>query len=168
MHGAFNFQFAPDQWIDFAVNCKLIEIRGVFLERRCFGFSISINRGLVFLVASITWQLRHAVRYVINHVETGHVLQIQKIDCLRLLLAEDGDENVRAGHLRLATRLHVEHGALEYALKSQCRLHIALIVMGQKWRLLIYEFVKLSPEFRDIRITGFQDLMHFRHIEQCK
>ncbi len=60
----------------------------------------------------------------------------------------------------------MEHGPLQDALESKCRLYVVIIIMRQQWGLLIDEFRELPAQFGNIRIAGLQDLMHFRNIEQ--
>ena len=62
----------------------------------------------------------------VNDIQAMNVLTVKEIDCLALLLVEDGNQHIGPGHFLLAGRLHTEHCPLQYPLKAQCGLGIAL------------------------------------------
>ena len=75
----FNFELAADQRIDFALDCQLIEVRGVFLESAGFGFSIRIERRVDVFLGTLTGQLRHAMCDVIHDIESRDVLKPEEV-----------------------------------------------------------------------------------------
>ena len=56
---------------------------------------------------------------------------LQKIDRVRILLAEDRDQHVGAGDFLLAGGLHVVDRALQHALEAERRLGVAVVVGRQ-------------------------------------
>ena len=62
----------------------------------------------------------------------------------------------------------MEDCALQYALESQRWLHIGVVVLSQQRRLLLDEFSKLPPQFRDVRIARLENLVNPRDIQQRK
>ena len=69
------------------------------------------------------------MRQVIDDVQPRDVLLVQVIDRVRVLLAEDRDQHVRAGDFLLARGLHVVDRALQHALESERRLGVAPVVV---------------------------------------
>ena len=136
----FDFEFAADQRIDFAVDCQLIEVCGVFLQSAGVGFSIRIERGIDVFLDTLTGQLRHAMCDVIHDIESCDVLKPQEVHGLRLFLAENRHQYVAAGDFLLAAGLYVEDRALQHALEAERGLDIALFSIEHQWCRLVDEF----------------------------
>src|ERR1700737_5366781 len=66
---------------------------------------------------------------VVDRVEPGHVLLLQKIYGVAFALREHGDKNVGAGYLLAARRLDVDCGALQYALEA--RRWLGIVAVGR-------------------------------------
>ena len=104
----------------------------------------------------------------VDDIESRDVLHAEEIHGLRLFFTENGHEHVAARHLFLATRLHVEHGALQHALETERRLHVGLVIIPEQRRLLVDAFNQLAPQLRDVRVAGLENLVDLRNIEQGK
>src|SRR5207249_539070 len=81
-------------------------------------------------------RLGDAVRNVVDDVEARDALLLEEIHRVRVLLAENGDQDVRSGDLLLARGLDVQDGALDHALEAQRRLGVDLAVGGDPRCLL--------------------------------
>ena len=108
------------------------------------------------------------MRDEIHDVEPRNVLQTEEINGLRLLFTEDGDQHVAARDFLLAARLHVEYGALQDPLETERRLHVGFVIVSQQGRLLVDAFHELAPQFDDVGITGLENLVDLRDVEQCQ
>ena len=69
-----------------------------------------------------------AVGDVIHHVETVDVALCEEIYRVRILLAEQGDQDIGAGHFLLVGGLHMQDGALDDTLETHCGLGIHFLV----------------------------------------
>ena len=127
--------------------------------------SRSLSRAGLFLGGLLLGDLRQAVRDEIDHVEARDLGAVQQVHRVALLLAEDGDEHVGDADFLLAGGLHVEHGALQYALEAQRRLHLAVFVVGQARRGAIEVFVERVLELVEVGAAGPQDLAHLGGVE---
>ncbi len=157
---ALDLELAADQRVDLALAGQLVQVRGVLLERRR-GLAVALPLGLRRLLATrlpLVAGLREPVRDVVDDVEARHVLQRQQVGGVRVLLAEDRHQHVRDRHFLLAARLHVEHRALQHALETERRLHLAVVVLLQSRRGLVDEFLQLLLEPRRIGAAATQDL----------
>ena len=83
---------------------------------------------------------------------------------MRVLLAEDRDENVRRRDFLLAARLHVKHRALQDALEAQRRLHLAVVVVLEPGRGLVDEVLQVLAQPHDVGAAGPQDLPHLGRV----
>jgi hypothetical protein len=132
---ALDFLFAPDQRIDLALPREFVEVVRELGERIAARFLAGFAFGLRFragrTVGGFVADLGDAVRDEIDDVEPRHVLLAEEIDRVRILLAEDRDEHVRAGHFFTAGRLHVVDRALQNALETERRLRVALVALRQ-------------------------------------
>ena len=131
---ALQFCFTSDQRVDTALPGQGIEInREAFQRKRArrvlrfrgFGFRVAARRGLLHLA--------DAVRNVVDHVEPGNPLFLQKINGVRILLAVDGDEHAGPIDFLFSGRLDVQDGALDDALKPEGRLRVDISVTGERW-----------------------------------
>ena len=69
------------------------------------------------------------MRNTVDDIEARNVLLVQQIDGLRFALAENGDQHVCARDFFFSRRLNMKNGALQYALKAERRLRIAVLVL---------------------------------------
>ncbi len=83
---------------------------------------------------------------------------------MRLLFAENRDQDIGDRHLFLAARLHVEHRALQHPLEAQGRLHVAVLAGRQAGRGLLDELLQLGLELGGVGPARLQDLAHLRGI----
>jgi len=60
----------------------------------------------------------------------------------------------------------VEHGALQHALETQCRLYVRIIVVRQQGSLLLDELGQLTPQFSDIRIARLENLVNLGDVQE--
>ena len=160
------FQFPANQRVDLAIDCHLIQVARVFFKGGRIWLGIRTQRGIDIIIDALIRQLRHAMRDVIHNVEPIDALESQEVHRLRLLLAKDCNEHVAAGDLFLATRLHMKHGTLQYALEAQCGLHIALLFDRHQWRCFVDVFAQLPSELYDISVAGLQNFVNSRNVEK--
>ena len=59
------------------------------------------------------------MRDEINRVITGHLLLLQEVGCMALALGENGDQDICAGDVFAARRLHMNDGTLDNALEAR-------------------------------------------------
>ena len=60
----------------------------------------------------------------------------------------------------------MKNGALQNALKTERWLHVSVIVGRQQRSLFFNEFGQLTTQLGNIRVTGLENLVHFRDIKQ--
>ena len=100
--------------------------------------------------------LRDAMGQEVDHVQPGHILPVQRVDGVRLPLAKDGDQHIRARHLFLAGGLYVEHGPLQHTLEAQRRLGLPVLARRKHRRVLVHEGGELAPQLIHVRSHGPQ------------
>ena len=165
---ALDLVTAPDEGVNLPEQREVIEVGGIRLQRALrarFARFLVVARS-ESVVAVVVVDLGDSVRNVIDDVEAGHVLSIEQVHRLGLALAENRDEHVGAGDLLLAGGLHVEHRALEHALKPERGLRFALI-LRRKHRGVLVEIPLERPAQRvDVDAAGAQHLARFRVVDQ--
>ncbi len=114
----------------------------------------------------LTGELGHAVGYVIDDVEARNILQVEEVNRLRLLLTENGNQHVAAGHFLLAARLHMENRALQHPLKTQRGLYVGIVVERQQRCLLFDKLGELPPQLCNIRIARLENFVNLGDIQQ--
>jgi hypothetical protein len=142
LDGAADFRIAPDQRIDLAVLGFLVEVDAVRIQRIALLFRLvtALAVGL-FLGATHRPRFRQArplgdaMADVIHRVVARHILLLQEIGGVALALGENSDEHIRARHLFPARRLHMDHRALDDALKSCGRLGVLRAIGDQVFQL---------------------------------
>ena len=97
----------------------------------------------------------------IDHIEPRHILHAEQIGRMRLLLAEDRDQNVGYGDFLFAARLHVKHRPLQHPLKSERRLHVPVLAGRQPRCGLVDELFEFGLQLGGIRTARFQDFPDF-------
>ncbi len=160
-----------DKRIDLAEQCLLVEVHGIgFKGRLAGGF-----RGLVVVAAGregvaflVVVHLRYAMRDVVDDIEPGDVLAVQKIDCLGLALSEYRHQHVGARDLFLAGGLYVKDRALKHPLEAKGGLRLTL-VLGRQHRCAVVEIVRqLLLELVDLGSARAQNLARGRVVQQRK
>jgi hypothetical protein len=108
------------------------------------------------------------VCYEIDHIQPGYALLVQVIDSVRILLAENGDEHVRTGHLFLAVArgLHMHDGALDDALETQRRLGIHIVRTRHLRRVVLDEIGQRLSQVVDVGRARTQHLGGARVVQQ--
>ena len=163
---ALDLAVAADQRIDLARERQLVQVHRVGLERPApllFLLGLGLGVGLGRLR-----RLRHladAVRDEVHHVEPVHAALVQEIDGVRVLLAEDGDQHVRAGDFLLAGGLHMQDRALDHPLEAQRRLGIDVLAVDHR-RVLGHEFDERLAQVFDVDDAGLEDFRGRRIVEQ--
>jgi hypothetical protein len=169
---AFDLGLATDQRIDLALHCQHVEVLGELVERGLPLFLLAV--GLVGFGlgagALLRGVLGDAVRDEIHHVEAGDALLVQVIHRVRILLAEDRDHDVRAGHFLLAVGggLHVHHRALDDPLETERGLRVDLVGARHDRRVVVDEMRQILPQIVDVGRTGAQDRGGRGVVEQCQ
>ena len=77
---------------------------------------------------------------------------------MRVLLAEDGDQDIGAVDFFLARRLDVQNCALNYALKSECRLGVNVFLAFDGRRVFADELRQVSAQMLDIAARRAQGI----------
>ena len=75
---------------------------------------------------------------------------------MRLALGEDRHQDVGAGHLGPAGRLHVQHGALHHPLEAGGGLRLHRLVGFEALQLLVDEGLELALEPLQVDAAGLQ------------
>ena len=83
---------------------------------------------------------------------------------MRLLFAEDRDQDIGHRDLFLAARLHVEDRPLQHSLEAERRLNVAILPRRQSRGRLVYELLQFRLELRGIGTARLQDLPDLRGI----
>ncbi len=159
---ALDLALAADQRIDLADQRLGVEVErigfegaaGLLLVAR--GFLLGLAAAFGFLRCR---RLGDAVRDVVHDVEARHALLVEEIYGVRVLLAENGDEHVRAGDFLLARGLHVQDRALDDALEAQRGLRVDFRGSRDRWRMRGDEVPQGLSQFLDVGGAGAQ---HFR------
>ncbi len=162
LDGPLNLLVAADQRIDAAILRLLVEVDAISLERVRAALLVvrTFHCRRVLINAAHATGLGHprafgdAVRNEVHRVEAGHVLLLQEICRVALPLREDGDENIGAGHLFAAGRLHMNDGAMNDALEARRGLRFAVLIEDQIGQLFIEKIGQLGSQALDIDITG--------------
>ena len=165
---ALDLVLAADQRIDVALGGALVEIDGEALERLAARLALAVGAVLVDvlqLAAVLGAELRHAVRDVAHHVESGDALALEQEDGVRVGLAEHRHQHVAAADLILAGRLHVQRGALQDAAEPERLLRLAALA-GQLVDLVGEKAVHLALELLDVAAAVAQDLRHVGVVQQ--
>ncbi len=102
----------------------------------------------------------------VDHIQPGDVLLGEKIDRLRLLLAENGDQNIGAGDFLVARRLHMQHSALQHPLKAQGGLGFAGVVGRQQRRGFLEKPFQLPLQLVHVGPARPQHLRRRRVVQQ--
>ncbi len=101
---------------------------------------------------------RNAVGDVVDDIDARHALLFQQEHGLTLLLTEDGDQHVGAGHFALARALYVKNSTLQDTLEAQGWLGFAILVMdGDQWRGGVDELLQIMLEFVEVCAAGTQN-----------
>src|SRR6218665_2930328 len=111
-----------------------------------------------------------AVGNEVDHIQAGDALLVQVVHGVRILLAEDGHEHIRAGDLFLAIArgLHMHDRALDHALKAQGGLGVDLVGAGHLGRVVLDEVGQRCAQVIDVGRAGAQHLGGAGVVEQCQ
>ena len=138
------FGSASDERVDLAFTRLLVEVDAVGVEGVAFLLRLVAGLGVGVLVgAARRARFRHArplsdtVTDIVDRVVAGHVLLLQEVGGVALALGEDRHQNIGAGHLLAAGRLHVDDGALDDPLEPGRRLRILVAVVDQVLQLAL-------------------------------
>ncbi len=85
---------------------------------------------------------------------------------MALLLAEYRHQHVDHAHFLAAAGLHVEHRALQHALKAERRLHFALFALAHQRRVGLDMGAQLAGQLIGSRSAAAEHFAHLRRIEQ--
>ena len=156
---ALQLDFAPDQRVDLAGQRLCVQIQRVVFQRAagvcCFLFGFGSLCGLVGRARS---GLVDAVRDVVHHVQAGDGALVEEIHRMRILLAEQGDQDVGAGHFFLVGGLHMQDGALDDALEADRRLGVHFVVARQDRGMGSDEIGQRRAQFVDVGAAGAQHM----------
>jgi hypothetical protein len=142
LDGAVDLRFAADEGVDLALTRLLVEVDAIGLQRVALFLRVVAGLGVGVVLGPAhrprfreTWPLGNAVADVIDRVISRHVLLLQEIGGMAFPFGEDGHQNVGAGHLLSARRLHVDDRALNHPLEPRRGLGVVAAVGDQ-----IFEF----------------------------
>ena len=164
LDGAVDLGIASDHRIDLAVARLLVEVDAVGIERLALflGILVALGLGLFVDAAHRTrfgdpGPLGDAVADVVDRVVAGHVLLLQEIRGMAFALREDRDQHVGAGDFLAAGRLHVNHRALDHALKARGRLGVVGAVGDQVLELGLEIVDETGAQLVEIDAAGTHD-----------
>ena len=165
---ALELAVAADQRIDAALLRQRVEVHRVLFERAAAGCALGLAffLALALLARRLRLHLADAVGDEIDHVEPRHLLFLQEVDRVRILLAEDGDEDVGAIDRLLSRRLDVQDRALDDSLETERRLRVDLAVTFDGRRMVDDEGVEVGAHLVDVGAAGAQGLRRRRVVEQ--
>jgi hypothetical protein len=168
------FVLAADQRIDLAVARELVQVLGELIQRRALAVALFLLG--VLTAAGAFARLRgfgrigllDAVSDEVDHVQPGDALLVQVVHGMRILLAEDRDQHVGAGHFLLAAAggLHMHDRALDHALEAQRRLRVDLVGAADRRRVFLDEAEQALAQIVGIGRTGAQNLRGGGVVEQ--
>ncbi len=146
LDGALDLVVAPDQRIDLAVLGRLVEVQRELLQGRSLFVALATCTlfGLrrVFGLGGLgRFALLDAVGNEIDHVQARHALLVQVVDGVRILLTEDGHEDVGARDFLFAVAggLHMHDGALNHTLETQRGLRVHFVGARDLGRVVLDE-----------------------------
>jgi len=117
----------------------------------------------------VTGHLGDAVGNEVDDIDPRHALLLEQEYCLAFLLAEDRHEHVGASDFTLARALHMEHRALQDALKSKRRLGFTIFLMHRNKRCCgVNELLQIAAQFIQIRSAGTQHIGGRLVVEQSQ
>ena len=135
MNDALEFAATSDQRVNLALQGQRVKVDGVVIERSGGVWRIAFCLTFCFGARRAGLHLADPVRDEINHVQPGDFLLLQVINGVRVLLAENGDQNIGAVDFLLAGGLHVENGALDDPLETQRRLRVNVFFAFHRGRV---------------------------------
>ena len=164
---ALDLDRAPDQRID-APGLRLrIEIGGVLLKRaRALAVALAFaGRRFVGLGLGIG-AARQAVGNEMHHVQARDVLAAEQEHRVALLFTEYRHQHVDHADFLAAAGLHVEHRALQDALKTERRLHFALFALAHQRGVGLDMGAQLAGQLVGCGPAAAEHFAHLRRIEQ--
>ena len=102
LDGTLHLEVPPDERVDAPLSGLLVEIHGKLFERGFLSaalFLFLLEQQRIALIALVVEDLGYAVRNVIDYIEPGHILQTEKVNGMRLLLAEECNQHIDTGNL---------------------------------------------------------------------
>ena len=165
LNGTQHLGFAPDQRVDAAVACFLVEVHAVRVQR----IRILLLLGPAAFVAAFLVDATHrsrlghasalgnAMAHVLHGIEARHVLLLQEERGMALALGEDGDQDVGTRHLLAAGRLHMHDGAMHHALKAGGRGRLGMPFDDQPLQLLVEVIRHAAAQRIHLDVAGAHD-----------
>ena len=171
---ALDLVLAADQRIDLAVAGELVEVLRELVERRALAVGLFLlalgarAAALAGLGRLGRIALLDAVGDEVDDVEPRHALLMEVVDGVRVLLAEDRDQDVGAGDFLLAAagRLDVHDRALDDALEAQRRLGVDLVGAADGRRVFLDEAEQALAQVVEVGRAGAQHFGGRRVVEQ--
>ena len=152
----FQLPVTTDQRVDLALQGKRVEVDRVAFEWA--GSALLVTFGLALLLAARR-ALRHLadpVRNEIDHIEASNALLLQVVNGVRILFAEDRDQDVGTVDLLPAGRLHVQDGTLDHPLEAQRWLGVDFVLAGDGWRVFADEAHQILAQLFEVRAARAQ------------
>ncbi len=101
-----------------------------------------------------------------HDVQARDVLPAEQEHRVALLLAEYRHQHIDHAHFLAAAGLHVEHRALQHALKAERRLHLALLTLAHQRGVGLDVGAQLGGQFIGRRPAAAERFAHLGRIEQ--
>ena len=110
------------------------------------------------------------MRKVLRHVDSRDVLHAQEVNRLRLLLAEDRDQDVAWLNFFLAALLNVKQRPLQHALESQCGLRLGILIHIVRHARcgIVDRLDEIAGEPVDIGAASLENFDYLRRVEQSQ
>ncbi len=168
----FDLRLAPHERIDLARHRQFVEVDGVFLERVAARFLaatlVARSPPLAFLSrrAGLTVLFGHAMRDVVDDVQTGDVLLAEQVNGMGILFTEDRDQHVRTGDFLSPGGLHVVNRPLQHPLEGEGGLRVPLVAGSEHGHRLGDHRLELATQHLEVGAHCAQDLGRRGVVEQ--
>src|SRR5690606_37210874 len=124
-----------------------------FFERVLLGFRLASLDDRVIVIVIVSLALGHAVRNVLDEVQTSDAVFFERLDGKRVVLGEHRDHHVEAAKLRFSTRLDVNRRTLQHSTEAVRRSGRTATVLGLRNFLFEYT-LQLCPDRDDVPTTS--------------
>ena len=184
LDGPVDLQRAPDQRIDLACPCLLVQIDTILRQRlvlRCLGLRLTgflhavILAVLLRIVGTTHGAFRiqagglgNAMADIADGIETGHVLLLQEIGGMALPLREDRDQDIGACHFLASGGLHMDQRPLHHTLETQRRLGVFLQRLRQILQILVNETGQFLCQLAQVDVAGAHHRDRVRVVDQTE
>ena len=133
VHHPFEFGAPANHRVELSVFCRLGEVLRVGFQRVFLGGGALRRQFAVYpghpAFAAAARRFRHTVRQVVQQVEPGHALRLERGAGGAVVLLQQFDEDARAVglFLSLAAGVQLQHGALHHAVHAEGEVGVGVV-----------------------------------------